>query len=153
MSPKNKKQRIVAIASGGGHWIELVRLRPLLERHEVVYCSTNQGFADTVKGYPFQLVPEVSRWNKWKLLPVFLRIARVLRRSRPQVVISTGAAPGVLGLLAGKLLGARTIWIESICHAEKLSLSGRIALKFCDRVYTQWPHLAGGRVIYQGSVL
>jgi UDP-N-acetylglucosamine:LPS N-acetylglucosamine transferase len=145
--------KIVAIASGGGHWIELVRLRSLLEQHEVTYCSTNKGFAETVRGYPFHLVPEVSRWNKWKVLPVFLRIIRIMRGAHPQVVISTGAAPGVLGLLAGKLLGARTIWIESICHVERISLSGRIALKFCDRVYTQWPHLASEKVLYQGTVL
>ncbi|RYZ23995.1 MAG: oligosaccharide biosynthesis protein Alg14 [Chitinophagaceae bacterium] len=145
--------KIVAIASGGGHWIELVRLRPLLEQHEVIFCSTNQGFAETVKGHPFHLVPEVSRWKKWQVLPVFLRIARIMRKIRPKVVISTGAGPGVLGLLAGKLVGARTIWIESICHAERISMSGRMALRFCDRVYTQWPHLAGGRVIYKGNVL
>jgi UDP-N-acetylglucosamine:LPS N-acetylglucosamine transferase len=145
--------KIVAIASGGGHWIELVRLRPLLEQHEVVFCSTNAGFAETVKGHPFHLVPEVSRWKKWHVLPVFLRIARVMRRVRPKVVISTGAGPGVLGLLAGKMVGARTIWIESICHAERISLSGRIALRFCDQVYTQWPHLASDRVLYKGSVL
>jgi UDP-N-acetylglucosamine:LPS N-acetylglucosamine transferase len=145
--------KIVAIASGGGHWIELVRLRPLLERHEVEFYSTNQCFADTVKGHPFRLVPEVSRWSKWRVLPVFVRMIRMMRHSRPEVVISTGAAPGVLGLLAGKLVGARTIWIESICHAERISLSGRIALRFCDRVYTQWPHLANKRVMYKGTVL
>jgi UDP-N-acetylglucosamine:LPS N-acetylglucosamine transferase len=145
--------KIVAIASGGGHWIELVRLHPLLEQHDVEFYSTNKGFADTVKGRPFQLVPEISRWNKWRALPVFLKIVRMMRRSRPSVVISTGAGPGVLGLLAGKLVGARTIWIESICHAEHISLSGRIALRFCDRVYTQWPHLANERVLYKGTVI
>jgi UDP-N-acetylglucosamine:LPS N-acetylglucosamine transferase len=145
--------KIVAIASGGGHWIELVRLRPLLEQHDVEFYSTNKGFADTVKGHPFQLVPEVSRWSKWRVFPAFVRMVRMMRRSKPQVVISTGAAPGVLGLLAGKLVGARTIWIESICHAEHISLSGRIALRFCDRVYTQWPHLANERIMYKGTVL
>ncbi|GAA4329034.1 oligosaccharide biosynthesis protein Alg14 [Flaviaesturariibacter amylovorans] len=147
------KKKIAAVASGGGHWIELVRLRPLLDKHDVEYFSTNKGFAATVEGKPFHLVPEVSRWNKGRVIPVMWQMARILRRIRPSVVISTGAAPGLLGLLVGKMLGARTIWIESVCHAEKISLSGRMALRFCDRVYTQWPHLAGGKVIYQGTVL
>ncbi|RYY94012.1 MAG: oligosaccharide biosynthesis protein Alg14 [Chitinophagaceae bacterium] len=145
--------KVVAVASGGGHWIELLRLKPLFDKHEVEYLSTNKGFADMVKGSPFHLVPEVSRWNKARVLPVMWRIARIMRRIRPSVVISTGAAPGVLGLMVGKLLGARTIWIESVCHVEKISLSGRMALRFCDRVYTQWPHLAGGKVLYHGKVL
>jgi len=68
-------------------------------------------------------------------------------------VISTGAAPGLMALMAAKILGIKTIWIDTIASAEKLSLSGRIALKFVDRLYTQWPDLSGPKVIYAGNIL
>lgn len=51
---------------------------------------------------------------------------------RPDIVISTGAAPGFFALLFGKLLGARTIWIDSIANAEQLSVSGQKVKLFAD---------------------
>ena len=74
-------------------------------------------------------------------------------RERPDVVVSTGAAPGYLALRCAKLLGARTVWIDSVANVEELSLSGRIASTKADLCLTQWPHLAAGPVGYEGSVL
>ena len=45
-------------------------------------------------------------------------------RLRPDVVITTGAAPGYFAVRIGKLLGARVVWVDSIANAEELSLSG-----------------------------
>jgi hypothetical protein len=52
------------------------------------------------------------------------------------------------------LLGARTIWIDSIANVEELSLSGRRIGKHAHLWLTQWPHLAApGGPRYEGSVL
>ena len=45
--------------------------------------------------------------------------------SRPDVIITTGAAPGAMALVFGKLVGARTIWIDGLASADKLLASGR----------------------------
>ena len=82
-----------------------------------------------------------------------LEILRVLARERPDVVVSTGAAPGYLTIRAARLFGARTAWIDSVANVEELSLSGRMASTRADLCLTQWPHLAGGRVRYRGAVL
>ena len=73
---------------------------------------------------------------------------------RPDVVISTGAAPGYFALRLGKLFGARTIWVDSIANAEEMSLSGRLAQRYADLWLTQWPEVAkrdGAR--YEGRLL
>jgi UDP-N-acetylglucosamine:LPS N-acetylglucosamine transferase len=145
--------RIVAVASAGGHWIELLRLRPLFEEHQVTYMSTNPDFAKMVPGAPFYTVPEASRWNKLRVLYSAYQMFKIMRTIRPDVVISTGAAPGVMGLLVGKLLGCKTVWIDSICNIEHISMSGRFAARFCDRVYTQWPERATKPFLYHGSLL
>jgi UDP-N-acetylglucosamine:LPS N-acetylglucosamine transferase len=76
-------------------------------------------------------------------------------RERPDVVITTGSAPCLFALgLARKLFGARTIWIDSVANAEKLSSSGAQARRVADVWLTQWEHLAkpdGPQ--YWGSVL
>jgi hypothetical protein len=69
-------------------------------------------------------------------------------------VVTTGAAPGYWAIRFGKLIGARTIWIDSIANAEELSMSGRLASKVADVCLTQWPHLDGEHgAQYAGSVL
>jgi UDP-N-acetylglucosamine:LPS N-acetylglucosamine transferase len=145
--------KIAAISSGGGHWIELQRIAPAFEYHEVIYISTHTNLGDTVQGHKFYTIPDASRWNKFKLILVAFQVMKVMIFTRPDIVISTGAAPGVLGIFAGKLLGAKTIWLDSIANVEKISLSGKLAVYLADRVYTQWPTLAGKNIMYAGNVL
>jgi UDP-N-acetylglucosamine:LPS N-acetylglucosamine transferase len=145
--------KVVAIASGGGHWIQLQRIVPAFSGHEVSYISTHPSFAATVPGHAFYAVPDASRWNKIKLLKVGYELFRLISSIKPDVIISTGAAPGLMALVAGKLTGARTIWLDSIANIEKISMSGQIALRFADRTYTQWPKLANDKVLYAGNVL
>ncbi len=57
-------------------------------------------------------------------------------------MISTGALPGYMALRLGKLLGANTIWVDSIANVEELSESGRRIGNHADLWLTQWQHLA-----------
>jgi UDP-N-acetylglucosamine:LPS N-acetylglucosamine transferase len=145
--------KVMAVASKGGHWVELLRLLPAFSGMEMVYISTDPNLASTVEGSKFYCVPDANRWNKFKLVKIFMMLFKIVFKERPKFVISTGAAPGLMALMAGKMLGIKTIWIDTIASAEKLSLSGRIALKFVDRLYTQWPDLSGPKIIYAGNIL
>jgi UDP-N-acetylglucosamine:LPS N-acetylglucosamine transferase len=145
--------KILAIASAGGHWIQLSRLVPAFKGEEIIFVSTKKSFADTVKGHRFYSVPDASRWNKLKLIWMSFCVAKLIYSLKPGVIITTGAAPGLMGIIAGKCLGIKTIWIDSIANVDKISLSGKIALLFADRVYTQWPHLATSKIEFNGNVL
>lgn len=148
------RKKILAIASGGGHWAQLMRLRPAFAGHDVVYASVGPGYAQEVAPARFREVGDANQWNKAALLRLAVRVAWVVFRERPDVVISTGAAPGFFGVYFGKKLGARCLWIDSIANAEALSLSGRLAGKHADLWLTQWPGLAGTEgPAYRGSVL
>lgn len=81
-------------------------------------------------------------------------IFRLLRRLRPDVVVSTGAAPGFFAIRLGKLFRIRTIWIDRIANVEVLSLSGQKAGRYADLWLTQWEHLARSEgPQYFGNVL
>lgn len=151
----SRAPKILAVASGGGHWLQLLRLRPAFDGHPVVYVSVNRHAGADVAPAPYFTVKDANRWNKVGLIVQALRMLWILLRVRPRVVISTGAAPGYFALRFGKtLLGARTIWIDSIANAEQLSLSGQLARPYADLWLTQWPEVAaatGAR--YEGRVL
>ena len=145
--------KVVAIASAGGHWIELLRLMPAFAGSKMIFVSTHKSFHESVPGHEYYTVPDASRWNKLKLLYVGLRVAFIIVKTRPDAVISTGAAPGLMGIIAGRLVGSKTIWIDSMANVENISMSGRIALRFASKFYTQWPHLASKGITYSGNVL
>ena len=147
------QRRILAVASSGGHWVQLRRLTPAFAGYDVAYLTTDEGHRAEVAPARFHTVNDASRWNKFALLLSALRILWVVLRERPHVVVSTGAAPGYLALRCAKLLGARTIWVDSVANVEELSLSGQMASRQADLCLTQWSHLADGPVGYEGAVL
>ncbi|QGG93583.1 hypothetical protein GH983_24030 (plasmid) [Agrobacterium sp. MA01] len=150
----DRSRRILAVASGGGHLKQLILLQPAFSGHIVVYATTNPSQAEALLPEPIVGIADYSQSVPHRVFfGVFETFSLVLKH-RPDVVVSTGAAPGLLCLFWGRLLGAKTIWIESIANAERLSLSGRIALRFSHVVITQWEHLADGkRTRYIGSVI
>jgi len=148
------KKRVLAVASGGGHWIQLQRMRPAFEHHACTYVSTLRSYGKEITSAKFYFVHDATRWNKLGLVLLAFQMLLILVRERPNVVISTGAAPGYFALLFGKLLGARTIWVDSIANSGELSLSGRMVSRFADLWLTQWEHLATpDGPTYSGSVL
>lgn len=150
-----KKVNVLAIASIGGHWIQLLRLMPLfnVSTNDVTFISTWANVEKMVDGHRYYAVPDANRHNKFNLLRCGFAVFSIIFSSRPQVIITTGAAPGLFGILAGRILGIKTVWIDSIANVEKLSLSGHIALKVADRVYTQWEHLSNRKVVFAGNIL
>lgn len=148
------KKKILAVASIGGHWIQMLRITAVLATdYEVCYVSTNPKWAETVKG-KFYSICEFSRWDAWKMLFCIPYVLMILQKEKPHVALSTGAAPGLLVLLLAKyVFRKKTIWVDSIANVAKLSACGRYAVKFgVDSVYTQWEHLAVGKVKFAGNV-
>ena len=136
-------KKILAIASGGGHWTELMRLRELFNGHDVVFVGVKPFYRSDVDPHQFYAVPDVSRLHsKWLIAVLIVKLLFILIKERPSVVITTGSAPGMFALCLGKLLGARTVWIDSIANVEEMSLSGRKARLFADLWLTQWSHLS-----------
>jgi UDP-N-acetylglucosamine:LPS N-acetylglucosamine transferase len=151
---RTKPKRVLAIASGGGHWVQLLRLRPAFEDQRVTYVTVRDSYRTDVPGKPFLCVNDATRWDRVALVKMGLKLLWIMLRVRPQVVISTGAAPGYFAIRLGRLLGARTIWIDSIANVEHMSMTGMLVRKHADLWLTQWPHLAEKNgPTYSGAVL
>ena len=149
-----ERKKILAVSSSGGHWAELLRLRPAFAGHEVVFVTTREDSRAEVPGSRVLTVPDANADNRLRLVVLLARMLLVILRERPDIVISTGAAPGYFALRFGRYLGARTLWLESIANAEELSLSTRLVRRYADLLLTQWPHMAQPEgPHYRGSVL
>ncbi len=150
---ETRQLKVLAVASSGGHWIELLRLVSVLAEYQVVFVTPVSPAREEVGAARVHVIGDANRWTKLAMIGLVGKLASIVVRERPDVVLSTGAAPGCISLCLGKLLGARTIWVDSIANAEHLSLSGRLVGTFADLWLTQWPHLAKPRgPAYGGKV-
>lgn len=149
-----RPKRVLAISSSGGHWVQLLRVRPAFEGHEIVYSSVRAEDAVDVAPDRFLAIPDATRWDRLRFAWMTMCVALLLVRVRPDVVISTGAAPGYVAVRLARYVRARTIWLDSVANAEEVSMSGRRIGPRADLWLTQWPELAGADgPTYAGSVL
>ena len=150
----HRRVRVLAISSGGGHWVQLLRLRPAFDGAAVAFASVRRTQSLVVPGCRFFTFPDATRWNKLALAHMAVRVAWIIARVRPHVIVSTGAAPGYFAIRIGRLIGARTIWIDSVANVRELSMTGKLVGRHADLWLTQWPELAGtDGPHYRGSVL
>lgn len=144
----------MAISSQGGHWIQMKRLLSAFDSSELILVSTFSSKPvlrkETSRYYS---VKDASRWNKLGLIKQAYQTMKIVIKEHPNIVVTTGASVGIWAIWAGKMIGSKTIWVDSIANYSKLSLSGKIAKCSCSIHLTQWPHLISGKTIYKGSVL
>jgi UDP-N-acetylglucosamine:LPS N-acetylglucosamine transferase len=152
----NKKPKVLAIASPGGHWIQLNKIcNPLDDRFEMIYVTPGAQYATKAKNSRKVLkITDASADSKHKLIPLAIQLLYIFIKERPTAIISTGAAPGAIAFLLAKFLPIKTIWVDSIANVSQLSRSGRMVQKHADKVITQWQPLSDGeKIIYKGSIL
>lgn len=136
------QKKILAVASAGGHWVQLFQLYPAFAEHKLHWISTSPGLAFKIEHGEFTCVRDASMWDKLGLLLMAVQVGWRVFVFRPDVVITTGAAPGFFAIVFAKFLGAKTIWIDSIANSDELSLAGRKARRWATHWLTQWPELA-----------
>lgn len=153
MAGPSSRNRLLSVASGGGHWDEMILMREAFADFDIVYASTIPRIGQSL-GIDSLAITDFNRNTLMQVIPAAWEAFRLVRQVRPAVIVSTGAAPGLLVLLVGRLLGVRTVWLDSVANAEQVSLSGRIARTFVDLHCVQWDHLTnGGRSKFLGRLL
>jgi len=147
-------KRLFAVASGGGHWEQMLLLREAFVDFEVHYATTISGLGKRDELDRVCLMPECNRNEPLQALWSFIIVAFRLMVIRPQVVVSTGALPGLFAIAIGKKMGARTVWVDSIANAQEMSMSGMLAKPHAHMWLSQWPAVAvASGAEYAGSVL
>jgi len=139
-----KKVKLLAVASEGGHLVQLCRLEKLFNLHETTLLTTNEYFVAPDCFLSQHICLDINQnsgfYDKFKSIVL---TTYLLFKIKPDVVISTGALPGLVCIvLAKKIFRKKTIWLDSIANAEELSKSGKVAKRFADIWLTQWPELA-----------
>ncbi len=148
--------KLLLVCTNGGHFATMQSLKNFWCVHEREWVTHRS--ADTLAIEAKEKVHFVHRQDS-RDLPNLLRNVlpayRILRSVKPDLIVSTGASVAVPFFYFGKLLGIRTLFIESISRVERPSLSGRLVYPFADEFYVQWEECARRypKAQYRGMVL
>jgi UDP-N-acetylglucosamine:LPS N-acetylglucosamine transferase len=142
---KDKKLKVLFIASTGGHLSELLQLKPLFDKYDYSLITENTktnrylkqqhlgrinylvfGTKDHLFTYFFKFI-----YNIFKSLFLYIKI-------RPKVIVTTGTHTAVPMCYIGKLFGSKIIFIETFANSKTKTLSGRIVYPIANVFIVQW---------------
>jgi beta-1,4-N-acetylglucosaminyltransferase len=135
--------RLMLIASSGGHLFEMFCLREFWQDKERCWVSFDTADAkDLLKDERevyWAAHPTVR--NVPNLLRNMVLAQDLLRKKRPDMILTTGSGVAAPFLWLAKPLGIPTIFVESITRITELSLTARLVKPFATKVLVQWPEL------------
>ncbi|UAL45122.1 hypothetical protein K8B83_10085 [Shewanella inventionis] len=146
-------KKILAIASTGGHNVQLALIRDALSSKGFDVIKVRTKVTVDEKDDEYYLIDEISRSNLLYAPIVIQQIIKILVETKVDVVLSTGALPGLVAIICGRIFSKKTIWVDSIANSRKVSLSGRIAEYIAHHTFTQWADLETEKIKYYGSIL
>ena len=150
------EKKILMVASPGGHFVQLSLITQALSTYcnNFIIIGIYESKPSFIKGDIYCQVSDFSRDNPFVVFRSIKQAWRLLREHQPDLVITTGAAPGFVFTIISKILGLKAVWIDSIANSKKLSLSGRLAKLLGVHVLTQWQSVASDfDVLYKGKVI
>jgi UDP-N-acetylglucosamine:LPS N-acetylglucosamine transferase len=131
--------RVLLTASTGGHLHQLAALRPWWSEHERLWVTFDQPDAwALLAGETMIRAYHPTTRNLPNLLRNFGVAWATLRRFRPDVVVSTGAAIAVPFFYLAKAMGIRTVYVEVYDRIESATLTGRLCRPVSDLFLVQW---------------
>jgi len=148
--------KIGLISSRGGHLLQLYFLRDFWEKYDRFWITgKGEDSKHLLKGERVYYGHFPEHRNCLNAIKNFLLGLRLVKKERPSVLISTGAGIGPPVLLAGKILGCKTIFIDSISFIEYPSMSAKLSYFFVDKLLVQHQELTKilKKAEYWGSVL
>jgi beta-1,4-N-acetylglucosaminyltransferase len=127
------------VCSSGGHLLQLHRLKPWWENVERVWVTFDKPDSRSLLG------GEEVRWayhpttrSASNLLRNLGLAWRLVRRYRPDVVVSTGAGVAVPFFAVARLFGIKTVYVEVYDRIDMPTLTGRLCHPLASRFLLQW---------------
>ena len=142
--------KICFVGSSGGHLTHLYMLKPFWQDKERFWVTFDKEDArstlETEKMYPCYYP---TNRNIWNLLRNTVLAWKLLRKEKPDVIISTGAASAVPFFYLGKLFGAKLIYIEVFDRIDGATLTGKLVYPITDKFIVQWEEM---RKVYPKAI-
>jgi UDP-N-acetylglucosamine:LPS N-acetylglucosamine transferase len=142
---------VLLVGSSGGHLAQLQAVAPLWDADRRAYVTFDTADAvSLLDGEQVVWAHHPTTRNVRNLVRNSVLAVRELRRRRPDVVVSTGAAVAFPFFLAARAMGIPTVYVEVYDRIDSPTLTGRLCRPLSTLFCVQWSEQT---VFYKGSQL
>ncbi|WP_121610649.1 PssD/Cps14F family polysaccharide biosynthesis glycosyltransferase [Mesobacillus foraminis] len=131
--------KIALVGSSGGHLIQLYHLKEWWEKHERFWVTFDKEDSKSLlkDERKFWCYSPTNRNIKNLIRNTFLSL-KILWKERPDIIISTGAAPAIPFFYLGKLFRCKLVYIEVFDRIDAPTITGKVVYPICDEFILQW---------------
>lgn len=138
----NEKMKVCLVGSSGGHLTHLYMLKPFWQDKERFWVTFDKEDAKSLlKGEKLYPCYYPTNRNIKNLIKNTIVAWKVLRKEKPDILISSGAAVSVPFFYLGKLMGAKLIYIEVFDRIDKSTMSGKMVYPIVDEFIVEWEEM------------
>ena len=131
--------KVCLVGSSGGHLTHLYMLKPFLENKQRFWVTFDKEDAKSLleDEKMYSCYYPTNRSIK-ALIKNTMLAWKVLKRERPDLIISSGAAVAVPFFYLGKLMGAKNVFVEVFDRIDKPTMTGKMIYPVADLFIVQW---------------
>ena len=134
--------KICFVGSSGGHLAHLYMLKPFWKNKERFWVTFDKEDARyLLKDEKMYSVYYPSNRSIKALLINTWRALRILPKEKPDLIISSGAAPAIPFFWIGKLMGAKTVYIEVFDRIDAATIAGKLCYPVTDLFIVEWEEM------------
>ena len=137
MGKKRSVPKLCLVSSSGGHWEQLQKLQPLIDKYDGFYVTEKTQFEANAKYFMIQtdlkdklVIP--------KMIVNAFRALRIWIKERPDFVITTGTIVAYPFYWMAVLLHKKFVFIETFGRADMPTTAGKMMEKHSDLFIVQW---------------
>ena len=146
----NKSYKICLVGSSGGHLTHLYMLKPFWKNKDRFWVTFNKEDAKSIlKDEKVYFCHYPTNRNIKNLIKNTVVALKILRKERPDLIISSGAAVAVPFFYIGKIYGSKLIYIEVFDRINKPTITGKMVYPVADKFIVQWEEQ---RKVYKKSI-
>lgn len=135
------KLKVCFAASTGGHYEQLLMLKPLMEKYDSFILTEKTQYSAEVKNMKTYYLKQVNREERSFIPRMIINCFKTLYiyiKERPDAIICTGVLAMIPMCLICKMFNKKVIYIESFAKVNDATQTGKFLYKFADQFYVQW---------------
>ena len=149
--------KIVFAASSGGHFEQLMMLKPLMEKYDSFVLTEKTDYSVGKQEVDVVYLKQINRKEPlflFKLIANTVIPFKIYLKEKPDVMITTGVLAIIPFALIMKLFRKKLIYIESFAKVTSKTLSGKLLYNYADQFYVQWEEMLKlyPKAIYKGGI-
>lgn len=131
--------KVCLVGSSGGHLTHLYMLKPFWENKQRFWVTFDKEDAKSLleDEKMYSCYYPTNRSIK-ALIKNTMLAWKVLKRERPDLIISSGAAVAVPFFYLGNLMGAKNVFVEVFDRIDKPTMTGKMIYPVADLFIVQW---------------